>query len=106
MPTPVGVESENASPGSSRAGAFRSSRTIAASSTTASAISPALASGSDVTAAEEALAIAAQMKASRAPGKRALPCVVGRVPGSQRNAPSVSTAAMIATATKAPRQWP
>ena len=65
-----------------------------------------MASGSDVTAADEALAIAAQIKASRTPGKRGFVFVTGRVEGSQRKAPSASTTAMTETATNAPRQWP
>ena len=106
MPTPVGVVSEKASPGSSGAGALRSSRSIAASNATASAIRTALASGSDMTAADEELAIAAQMKARRTPGKRGFVFVMGRVEGSQRKAPKVSTTAMTETTTNAPRQWP
>jgi hypothetical protein len=66
-----------------------------------------LAIGDATTAAdEEAGESAAQISASRAPGKIARAAVFGCAPDSQRRAPSASTTAMPATATKAPRQWP
>src|SRR4030088_1616200 len=100
-PTPVGVRQENASLGSSGFDATRSSRSITASDTTATMISPAAASGAATIDAEDVPAIATQIRATRPAGTRGTgvrraEAAAGRV----KKAPTANTPAAIAVATK------
>src|SRR5258707_2932322 len=98
---PVGVPIEKASLGNNGDSARRSMRTIAISAASAPAISAALASGVATMAADEVPAMARQMSATRSAGTRGGgPLRSGGVGGKARKAPSASTAAIAATATK------
>src|SRR6185295_11161358 len=105
-PTPVCVRHENASLGSSRVVAKRSSRNITASETPAATSSPDFASGAATTDAADVAAIARQIRATRPAGTRRADVPRAVTDGKMKEALIARTTAITAVVTKALRQLP
>lgn len=104
-PTPVPVRQENASLGSSRGDARRSSRSIATNETIAVTIRPSFSKDDPAAEVADVAAMARQISATRPSGTRADDARCAAVTGdSTKKAAIASTTAVAALATKAPRQ--